>query len=235
MAGKKQKYGSHVEEIDQKRWCWRTYIISWPWKLGMYSAWMQAQWNNYWTIKEDVWITYFCWSNWKITRLGKTHAKTAVWSYDMEGHAQKCVEQYYELANKKLNNFTKFQVLLGWSSIQAESVGELSEVCSPFVLKCLYLARIGRPDIQGSVNKLSRSVTKWTQVCDRRLERLICYMHHTNDCRQHCHVGNTTQHCRLHLFSGLWFCRRSWRLKINLRRTFVHIRKSYICSNQLDV
>ena len=28
------------------------------------------------------------------------HAKTVAWSYDMEGHAQKCVERYCELANK---------------------------------------------------------------------------------------------------------------------------------------
>ena len=30
------------------------------------------------------------------------HAKTVSWSYDMEGHAQKCLERYCELANKKL-------------------------------------------------------------------------------------------------------------------------------------
>ena len=42
---------------------------------------------------------------------------------------------------------------------ELESVGELSEVCSQIVLKCLYLARIGRPDILWSVNKLARSVT----------------------------------------------------------------------------
>ena len=34
------------------------------------------------------------------------------------------------------------------------------------VLKCLYLARIGRPDILWSVNKLARSITKWTKACD---------------------------------------------------------------------
>ena len=51
-----------------------------------------------------------------------------------------------------------------------------------------------------SVNKLSRSVTKWTQACDKRLARLISYIHRTNDCRQYCHVGNTAQHCRLGLF-----------------------------------
>ena len=60
-----------------------------------------------------------------------------------------------------------------------ESVGELSTVCSQIVLKCLYLARVGRPDILWSVNKLARAVTKWTKACDKRLNRLISYIHHT--------------------------------------------------------
>ena len=76
----------------------------------------------------------------------------------------------------------------------------MSEVCSQIVLKCLYLARIGRRDILWSVNKLARSVTKWTQACDKRLARLLSYIHHTNDYRQYCHVGNTAQQCRLGLF-----------------------------------
>ena len=49
---------------------------------------------------------------------------------------------------------------------ELEPIGELSEVCSQIVLKCLYLARIGRPDILWSVNKLARAVTKWTKACD---------------------------------------------------------------------
>ena len=31
--------------------------------------------------------------------------------YDMEGHARKCVERYCELADKVVEQFTKFQVL----------------------------------------------------------------------------------------------------------------------------
>ena len=58
-------------------------------------------------------------------------------------------------------------------------VGELSSTCSQIVLKCLYLARIGRPDILWSVNKLARSITKWTKDCDKRLCPLISYIHHT--------------------------------------------------------
>ena len=51
-----------------------------------------------------------------------------------------------------------------------------------------------------SVNKLARSVTKWTQACGRRLARLISYIHHTCEIRQHCYLGNTAKQCRLGLF-----------------------------------
>ena len=83
---------------------------------------------------------------------------------------------------------------------ELESVGKLSKVRSQIVLNCLYVATIGGPDILWSVNKLARSVTKWTGACDRRLPRLIAYTHHTNDHWQYCPVGNTAQHCRLGQF-----------------------------------
>ena len=60
-----------------------------------------------------------------------------------------------------------------------KSVGELPKVCSQIALNCLYLVRIGRPDILWSVNKLARSITKWTNACDKRLSRLISYIQHT--------------------------------------------------------
>ena len=62
------------------------------------------------------------------------------------------------------------------------------------------MARIGRPDFLWSVNKLARSITKWTKACDKRLNRLISYIHHTCRYRQYCHVGNTAKQCRLGLF-----------------------------------
>ena len=37
----------------------------------------------------------------------KPHAQTVAWSYDMEGHAQTCVEGYCELANKKVEQLYK--------------------------------------------------------------------------------------------------------------------------------
>ena len=104
---------------------------------------------------------------------------------------------------RRLNNSTKYLPCIDDHHFKEEemnSVGELSQVCSQIVLKCLYLARIGRPDILWSVNKLARSITKWTKACDKRLNRLISYIHHTCGYRQYCHLGNTAKQCRLGLF-----------------------------------
>ena len=51
-----------------------------------------------------------------------------------------------------------------------------------------------------SVNKLARSIKKWTKACHKRLFRLISYVHNTCECKQYGHVGNTAKQCRLGLF-----------------------------------
>ena len=62
------------------------------------------------------------------------------WSYDMEGHAKKCVERYCELANKTTQQLYKVSTPciddLHLKEEEMKSVGELSQVCSQIVLKC---------------------------------------------------------------------------------------------------
>ena len=122
----------------------------------------------------------------------------------MEGHGKKCVERYGELVNKTTEQLYKVATpCLDDHPFKEEengSVVELSTVCSQIVLKCLYLARIGRPNILLSVNKLARAVTKWTKPCDKRSARLISYIHHTSAFRQFGCVGNTAKQCRLGMF-----------------------------------
>ena len=126
------------------------------------------------------------------------------WSYDMEGHAKKCVERYGELAKKTTHQLYKVSTPCiddhHFKEREMKSVGGLSQVCSQIVVKCLYLARIEGPDILWSVNKLARSITTWTKACDKRLNRLISYIHHTREYKQYCYVGNTAKQCRLGLF-----------------------------------
>ena len=83
--------------------------------------------------------------------------------------------------------------------------GVLSAVASRIVLKCLYTARMGRPDILWTVNVLAREITKWTIARDKRLHPLICYLHHTKDWAQACWVGDTISDCKLALFADASF------------------------------
>ena len=95
------------------------------------------------------------------------------WSNDVESRAKKCVERYCELAIWTTQQVYKASTPCiddhHFNEEELKSVGELSKVSSQIVLKCSYLARIGRLDSLWSVNKLARSSTKWTKACDKRL------------------------------------------------------------------
>ena len=136
------------------------------------------------------------------------------WSYDMEGHAKKCVERYCELANRTTQQLFKVSTPCiddhHFKEEETKSVGELSEVCTHIVLECLYLARIGRPDILWSVNKLARSIIKWTKACDKRLSRFISYIHHNAN------TNNIVMWETLHSFAG-WDCSKTLFLQETLR------------------
>ena len=82
----------------------------------------------------------------KLLCSGKLNADISSWSFDMEGHAKKCVKRYCELANKTTQQL--YQVSTPcfddhqFQEAEEGSVGELSTVCSQIVFKCSNLARI---------------------------------------------------------------------------------------------
>ena len=61
------------------------------------------------------------------------------WSFDMVGHAKKCVERYCELANKTIQQLYKVSTPCiddhHFKEEETKSVGELSSTCSQIVLK----------------------------------------------------------------------------------------------------
>ena len=115
-----------------------------------------------------------------------------VWN-DIANWHNRTTQQVYKVATPCIDDHQ-------FKEEETKSVGELSKVCAQIVLKCMYLARIGRPDILRSVNKLARAFTKWTRACDKRFARLISYIHLTCEFKQYCHLGNTSKPCRLGLF-----------------------------------
>ena len=123
----------------------------------------------------------------KLSGWEKSHANTIARSCDMEG-TKKCVERYCGLANKTEQLYKVSTPCLddhNYKEGEPETVGQFSQSCSQNVSKCLYLIRIGRPEILWSVNQLAPAVTKWTRACDKRSSRLI-YIHRTSDFRHCC-------------------------------------------------
>ena len=143
----------------------------------------------------------------KNSRGGKSLAqKPVAWSYAMEGHAQKMRRAI--LRTGKQESGAALQKVSSpclddhqFKLEELESVGELSEVCSQNCLKkaCTW-HELEDLTCCGRFTSLQGQSPKWTQACDRRLARLISFIHHTKECQQCCHVGNTAQHCRLGLF-----------------------------------
>ena len=180
---------------------WNMWMLTNPHHFLAMCTWdALSVWNSYCTIFEDVWITTFSWNKRKITRMAKTsrtNCGVVLW------HGRTCSTMRWAILwsgrEERGAILLRFKSCLDDHQFKEEELESVAGICSQSVLKCLYVARIERPHMW-SVNKLARSVTKWAQACDRRLASVISHIHHTNDFRQYCHVGNAAQHCRLGLF-----------------------------------
>ena len=199
------EYGFHVWEIDEKTLILTNklhFLIMYIWDVLNVNANPMKQLLN---DKKDVWITYSCWNNWKITMVVRASRKkrglVLRHGKDMLENALSETENWQ---TKKWSSFPKFQVLAWMTFNSSRKNSNQFENCQKFAHKlswnaCTWLELVDQTFLW-SVDKLARSVTKWTGASDRRLAWLISYIYHTNDCRQYCHVGNTAQHCRLGLF-----------------------------------
>ena len=131
------------------------------------------------------------------------------WFYEMEGAAQACVTRYCELADCDEKPLKKFGTpcmddhLLPPEDFVTQGV--LSAVCSQAVLKCLYMTRLARPELYWTVNSLARCVTKWTVACDKRLYRLISFIHYNKTSVIRSWVGDKPRDCKLMLFCDASF------------------------------
>ena len=178
LAGKETKRWSDVESTQQRSRFGRTNIFLRSWKIGLHSKTMWNKRRYCGQSHNHVWIQNFRWINWKNYHARKICVflrglmtwkgmPSNVWD-DI-----KTTQQLHKVSTSCMNDHH-------FKEEKLKSVGGLSKVCSQIVLKCLYWARVGRPDILQSVTKLARSITKWTKACDKRLPRLISYIHITH-------------------------------------------------------
>ena len=139
----------------------------------------------------------------------KLDANISSWTHDMEGQAKKRVERNCEMANTKTQQLYKVETpCLDVHQFKEEENGirwRMSKVCSQILLKCLHLARIGRRYFMVREQTCSCHHKMDPRACDKRLSRLISYVHHTSKFKQCCLVGNTAQQCSLGLFQDSEF------------------------------
>jgi len=72
-------------------------------------------------------------------------------------------------------------------------------------MKILYGARNARADILKAVTRLACFFTKWTSQFDRRLHRLVCYIHSTYNYRLVGWIGDKPSAWQPHLFADADF------------------------------
>ena len=164
-----------------------------------------------WIIsKKSVRIKDFCWCNDKIPETkatGKPDAENDIfrgpvtWKVtwkDIANWRIQRLDRLYEVATPCMDLTTNVK------EEEIGSLGELSTVCSQIVVKCLYLARIGSPDVLWSVKQTcpcGHRIDK--KLVTKRLARLVSYIHHTCEYRQCCYVGNTAQKMPIRIVSRL--------------------------------
>ena len=191
-----------------------------------------------WQLQNHVWNTNFHEGNWKTTMFGKS-----VYLFVVLRCGRSCQEMCGTIlwVGKQEDSTTLQSInsMHWWPSFQRRRIKIRGRLAKSMLSNCSEMLVLGTywktSYFLRSVYKFARTITKWSRACDKRLNRLISYIHHTCEYKQYCFAGYAAKQCRLGLFSRLRVCRRSWGFKINIRWSTVRFWKSHICSNQLDV
>ena len=99
------KHWSDVVNTKQRSRVGRSNIFPWSCLPGMHSKTMWNKQRYSRQLQNHGWIQNFRRSNGKSPC--SENLSVSSWSYDMEGHAKKCVERYCELANKTTQQLYK--------------------------------------------------------------------------------------------------------------------------------
>ena len=114
---------------------------------------------------------------------------------------------------RRLNNSTKYQLHVLMTTTLMWKNWNLKENCQKYAPKCFWNACTWHV-LEDLILYCARSITKWTKTCDKRLNRLISYIHQTCDYKKLC-CGKRCQTMQIGTVSGLWLSGRSWRFKIH--------------------
>ena len=183
------------------------------------------------------WIQNFSRRNWKIAMFGKY-----VYSFVVLWYGGSCKEICGAILwVGKQDDSTTLQSIYSmhrWPSFQRRRIEIRGRIVRSMLSNCSEMLILGTywttwyPMVSEQTCKIDHKIDK---ACDKRLCRLISCIHHTCDYWQYCYVGNTAQHCRQRFIQESDFAGDLADSKPHISRNSVHIRKSHVRTNKLDV
>ena len=139
LAGKETEHRPNVENTRERRLFGRADIIPWPCLFLLYPSGMRNEQRCCGKYRNMFESRISAGSMEKLSVSGKSDANISSWSFDMEGHAKKCVQRNCELAQKKLNSYTESQHHALTTTNSRKKKCDLYSLLT-IVLKCVYLA-----------------------------------------------------------------------------------------------
>ena len=123
-------------------------------------------------------------------------------SFDMGDYTKQAVQMYRDVVGIQTFKVTTTPFCPDGSlTLEGECTrGELSPKACGILMKCLWLARLARPDVLKAINDLSTHLSQWSSNDDRRLLRLISYLHTTQDDRLVGSICDTAEDLYVELF-----------------------------------
>ena len=163
------------------------------------------------------------------------------WSYDMEGHVNKCGERYCELANKTTQQLHKVSTpCIDDPPIQRRRNEIRGRIVKSMLPNCSEMLRIRHvlDDLifYGQWTNLNDRLQNGPKHVSNDWGRLISKIHQTCEYKQYCYVGNIAKQCRLVLVSRLRFLQEILRTQNPLLEEHcAFFWMSYVCSNKLMI
>ena len=206
---KETKHWSDVETTESRSRFGRTSIFTGSCILGLHSTTMRNKQRYCGQLQNHVRISNFRWRrqrNYHFLKISVFLHGLMIWTSMQRNVWSDIVSE----PTRRLDNSTKYLLHASMTTTLKKKKWNLWENCQMYAPKLFWNACIWHGledliDILWSVNKLARSITKWTKACERRLNRLVSYIHHTCQYKQYCHVGTTAKQCRLGLFQDADF------------------------------
>ena len=103
-----------------------------------------------------------------------------VW-FDLSVYAKQTIEHYLNVtkSDKVKPASTPFLPDGSITEAEEEAKGELASSACSCLMKALWLARLGRPDLLRPITYLATKIQKWSKGDDKRLARIMGYLQQT--------------------------------------------------------